>query len=70
MQGRAVYVKEGLPFARELSLENSEYFYFCFGLALVHSMPYFSFLYQSGGTNGLGEHCYNSSNVKRPYSDG
>ena len=47
MQGRAVYVKEGLPFARELSLENSEYFYFCFGLALVHSMPYFSFLYES-----------------------
>ena len=27
---RAVYVKDRLPFARDLSLENSKYSYFCF----------------------------------------
>ena len=30
MHGLAVYVKEGLPFARELSLENSGDSYLCF----------------------------------------
>ena len=30
MQGLTVYVKEGLPFAQELSLENSEDSYLCF----------------------------------------
>ena len=30
MHGLAVYVKEGLPFARELSLENSADSYLCF----------------------------------------
>ena len=34
MHGLAVYVKEGLPFARALSLENSADSYLCFRLAL------------------------------------
>ena len=47
MHGLAVYVKEGLPFAWDLSLENSAYSYLCFQLALLHSVSYFFFLYQS-----------------------
>ena len=44
MHGLAVYVKEGLPFARDLSLENSADSYLCFQLALLHSVSYFFFL--------------------------
>ena len=47
MHGLAVYVIEGLPFARDLSLENSADFYLCFRLALLHSLSYFFFLYRS-----------------------
>ena len=47
MHGPAVYVKEGLPFARDLSLENSADSYLCFRLALLHSVSYFFFLYRS-----------------------
>ena len=47
MHGLAVYVKEGLPFAWDLSLENSADSYLCFRLALLHSVSYFFFLYQS-----------------------
>ena len=47
MHGLAVYVKEGLPFAQDLSLENSADSYICFRLALLHSVSYFFFLYQS-----------------------
>ena len=47
MHGLAVYVKEGLPFAQDLSLENSADSYLCFGLALLHSVFYFFFLYRS-----------------------
>ena len=47
MHGLAVYVKEGLPFARDLSLENTADSYLCFRLALLHSVCYFFFLYQS-----------------------
>ena len=47
MHGLAVYVKEGLPFARDLSLENSADSYLCFRLALLHSVSYFFFLYGS-----------------------
>ena len=36
LHGPAVYVKEGLPFARELSLENSADSYLFFQLALCH----------------------------------
>ena len=44
MHALAVYVKEGLPFAWDLSLENSADSYLCFRLALV---SYFFFLYRS-----------------------
>ena len=47
MHGLAVYVKEGLPFAQDLSLENSADSYLYFRLALLHSVSYFFFLYQS-----------------------
>ena len=43
----AVYVKEGLPSAWDLSLENSADSYLCFLLALLHSVSYFFFLYRS-----------------------
>ena len=47
MLGLVVYVKEGLPFACNLSLENSADSYLCFRLALLHSVPYSFFLYRS-----------------------
>ena len=47
MYGFVVYVKEGLPFARDLSQENSADSYLCFQLALLHSVSYFFFLYRS-----------------------
>ena len=47
MHGLVVYVKEGLPFAWDLSLENSADSYLCFRLALLHSVSYFFFLYRS-----------------------
>ena len=69
----AVYVKEGLLFARNLLLENSKDSYLCFQMIVHHSISYFFFLYQSpssfwytvlsGGTD-------RSDFVKRPYSDG
>ena len=45
MHGLAVYVKEGLPFAWDFSLENSADSYLCFRLALLQSLSYFFFLY-------------------------
>ena len=47
MHGLAVYVKEGLPFAWDLSLENSADSYLCFQMALLHLVSYFFFLYRS-----------------------
>ena len=47
MHGLGVYVKEGLRFTWDLSLENCTDFYLCFGLALLHCVSYFFFLYQS-----------------------
>ena len=47
MHGLAVYVKEGLPFVWDLSLADSADSYLCFRLALLHSVSYFFFLYQS-----------------------
>ena len=46
MHGLAVYVKEGLPLALDLSLQNSVDSYLCFRLALLHSVSYFFFLYR------------------------
>ena len=43
----AIYVQDGLPFARDVSLENSADSYLCFRLALLHSVFYFFFLYRS-----------------------
>ena len=45
MHGLAVYVKEGLPFAWDLSLENSADSYLRFQLALLNSVSYFFFPY-------------------------
>ena len=47
MHGLSVYVKEGLPFAGDLSLVNFADFYSCFQQALLHSISYFFFHYQS-----------------------
>ena len=47
IHGLAVCVKEGLPFARGLSLENSADSCLCFRLALLHLVSYFFFLYWS-----------------------
>ena len=44
--GLAIFVKEGLPFARDLSSENSADSYLCFRLALLHLVSYFFFLYR------------------------
>ena len=41
------FVKEGLPFAWDLSLENSADSYLCFRLALLHSVSYFFFLFRT-----------------------
>ena len=38
IHGLAIYVKEGLPFAGDLSLENSVDSYWCFWLNLLHSV--------------------------------
>ena len=51
MHGLAVYVKEGLPFAWDLSLENSADSYLCFRLALFHSVSYFFFPYRSSSSS-------------------
>ena len=47
MHGLTVYMKEGLCFALDLSLENSAVSYLCFRPALLHSVSYFFFFYQS-----------------------
>ena len=47
MHGIIVYVREGLPFAWTLSLKNSVDSYLCFPMALLHSVTYFFFFYQS-----------------------
>ena len=44
MHRLTVYIKEGLPFARELSPENSADSYLCFRLALLDLVSYFFFL--------------------------
>ena len=63
MHGLAVYMKEGLPFARDLSLENSADSYLCFRLALLHSMSYFFSLYQSLSSSLCTVFCSISSNI-------
>ena len=58
-----VYVKEGLPFARDISLENSADSYLCFRLALLHSVSYFVFIYQSPSASLWTIFDYISSNI-------
>ena len=45
MYSLAVHVTEGLPFAQDLSLENSAASYLYSRLALLHSVSFFFFLY-------------------------
>ena len=45
-QDLVAYVKEGLPFAQDLLLQNSLNSYLCFQLALLYSVSYFFFLYR------------------------
>ena len=63
MHGLAVYVKKGLPFVRDLSLENSANSYLCFRLALLHSVSYFFFLYQSPSSSLCTDFDSISSNI-------
>ena len=46
MDGLAVYLKEGLPFIRDLSLGNSADLYLCFRVGLFHSVSYFFIFYR------------------------
>ena len=47
MHGYAIYAKEGLPFARDLSLEKFKDAYSCLRLALLHSVSFSFFPYES-----------------------
>ena len=47
MHGLAIYMKEGLPCAHDLSVENSPDSYLCFRQAKLHSVSYFFFLYRA-----------------------
>ena len=51
MRGPTVYVKEGLPLARDLSLENPVDSYLCFPRALLLSVSYFFFPYRSASSS-------------------
>ena len=53
MHGLAVYVKEGLPCARNLFLENSADSYLRFRLASLRSVSYIFFLYRSPSSSSL-----------------
>ena len=77
IHGLTVYGKEGLPFAWDLSLENSAGCYLCFQLALLHWVSYFFFLYWSPSSALCTVFDSISSNIddrffylKWPYSDG
>ena len=61
-------MKEGLPFTRDLSLENSADSYLCFRLALLHLVPYFFFLYQSSSSSLCTVFDFISSNIDQVLS--
>ena len=63
MHGLAVYVKEGLPFAWDIRLENSGDSYLCFRLVLLQSVSYFFFLYRSPSSSFCTVFYYISSNI-------
>ena len=68
MHGLPVYVKEGLPFAQDLSLENSTDSYLCFRMALLHSLSYFFFFYQSTSSSLCTVFDSTSSNIDQVLS--
>ena len=63
-----VDVKEGLPFARDISQENSADSYLCFRLALLNSVSYFFFLYQSPSVSLWTVFDYISSHINQVLS--
>ena len=68
MRGLPVYVKEGLPFAWNLSLESSIDSYLYFRLALLHSLSYFFFLCRSPSLSLCKVFCSISSNIDQVLS--
>ena len=63
MHGLVVYVKEGRPFAWNLSLENSADSYLCFRMSLHHTVFYFFFLYRSTSSSLCTVFDFISSNI-------
>ena len=63
MHGLTVYVKEGITFVWDISLENSADSYLCFPLALLRSLYYYFFLYQSPSSSLCTIFDYISSNI-------
>ena len=57
MHGLAVYIKEGIPCARDTSFESPDQPFMCFRMALLHSTSFIFFLYRPHHDN-LG--CINS----------
>ena len=53
MHGLAVHVKNELPFARDVSLENSADSFLSLRLALFYSVSYFSFVYRLSPSSSL-----------------
>ena len=64
----AVYVKERLPFPRDVSLETSSDFYLGFRLGLFHSVTYFFFLYRSPSSSLCRVFDSTSSNIDEVFS--
>ena len=58
-----VYAKEGLPFAQDLSLENSADSDLRFRLALLYSVSYFFFLYSPPSSSLCTVFCSISCNI-------
>ena len=69
MHGLAVYLKEGLPFAWDLSLESSADLCLCFRLALLHLVSYYFSLYRWSPSLALCKFFYSiSSNIDQVLS--
>ena len=63
MHELAVYMKEGVPFVRDLSLETRADSYLCFGLALRDSVSYVFFLCRSPSSSLCTVFYYISSDI-------
>ena len=68
MHSLAVYVKEGLSFARDLSRENSADTYLYFWLTLLHAVSCFFFLYRSPSSSLCMVFDSISSNIDEAFS--